>query len=342
MIDPAQDSARPPVPPDVGEQKTDEPKTLSRHRTAEQLVAYVIAAMVYATFGVLSVYLACLTWGTKTGWALGAFLAFVALGIIGGRPVVRAASHAAARWRALRQEAVRARAAQEGERAATLARVLGDPRNQKIRILKMAAQFTGLQSTSPEGFERLVLAYYEVLGFSTQATPKTADGGIDGHIERDGLRGVIQCKRHISPIGEPDVRDLLGVVAKHKVDYGVLVCSSHFTTSARRFAEGTRVELIDGARFVALVRDLEFTDPATGKPFDLDMKVVYQLCEAAAQREDAGWGKIARTEGGDRRDKWLHWITIGVVGALALLALFLKFVVDLPGPGGRRRRRPRL
>jgi restriction system protein len=92
------------------------------------------------------------------------------------------------------------------------------------------------------------------LGFRAELTKPTADGGIDIIAFQDQplLRGkyIIQCKDWANAVGEPVLRDLLGAVAAEDAVKGILITSSTFTEGAKRFAEGKRLELIDG-------RDLE-------------------------------------------------------------------------------------
>lgn len=103
-------------------------------------------------------------------------------------------------------------------------------------------------------FEARSLQLVRAMGFHAELTKATGDGGIDiiAFQEQPLLRGkyVIQCKDWTNPVGEPVLRDLLGVVTAEDAVKGILITSGSFTDGARRFAEGRRLDLIDG-------RDLE-------------------------------------------------------------------------------------
>jgi hypothetical protein len=100
------------------------------------------------------------------------------------------------------------------------------------------------------------------LGFQAEQTQLTADGGIDIWAVNNspilGGRVIVQCKRYgtDASVGEPTVRELYGLVHAHGVTKGVVITTSKFTAGAMRFAEGKPLELIDGVRLMALVRDI--------------------------------------------------------------------------------------
>jgi restriction system protein len=73
---------------------------------------------------------------------------------------------------------------------------------------------------------------------------------------------VIQCKDWSKPVGEPVVRDLLGTVRKNNAVKGILAARSGFTDSARRFAQGTPIDLIDGSGLDGMLTDLRRKDVA--------------------------------------------------------------------------------
>lgn len=99
-------------------------------------------------------------------------------------------------------------------------------------------------------FENRCLSIVARLGLRAETTQLTADGGIDilAFSDEPLRRGkyIIQCKDWENPVGEPALRDLLGVVSAEDAVKGVLIASGAFTESAKRFAEGKRLELIDG------------------------------------------------------------------------------------------------
>ena len=106
-------------------------------------------------------------------------------------------------------------------------------------------------------FENKALELVKALGFEAQTTSRSADGGVDiiAESRKPFISGryIIQCKDWKNPVGEPTLRDLLGAVQKNKAVKGILISRSAFTRSARDFAQGTPLELIDGGNIEALI-----------------------------------------------------------------------------------------
>jgi restriction system protein len=74
-----------------------------------------------------------------------------------------------------------------------------------------------------------------------------------------GSKIIVQCKDQRQTIGEPKVREFYGLIVSEGVNKGVFMTTTEFTASARRFAGGKRLELVDGAA----LRGLERQSPAS-------------------------------------------------------------------------------
>jgi len=101
-------------------------------------------------------------------------------------------------------------------------------------------------------FEDLVEKLISKMGFITERTKRSFDGGIDiiAINEQPLFNGkyIIQCKRYSKSIGEPVLRDLYGVVNSEHANKGILITNSYFTKSAKEFAKNKPLELIDGGK----------------------------------------------------------------------------------------------
>jgi Holliday junction resolvasome RuvABC ATP-dependent DNA helicase subunit len=102
-----------------------------------------------------------------------------------------------------------------------------------------------LKAMSAIDFERYVAAIFRQSGFVVETTKATGDHGIDLVVRRDGQRGVIQCKRWDSAVGEPPIREFLGSVVGAQAEIGYYVTTNTFTQRARSFAEDKPLRLID-------------------------------------------------------------------------------------------------
>lgn len=111
---------------------------------------------------------------------------------------------------------------------------------------------------TPEDFEVKVQILFEKMGFKTEITKKTGDGGIDviAHNINPIIKGkyIIQCKYYQegNNVGESVVRELFGVVHAENAVKGIIATTSDFTRSAKAFAEDKPLELINGRTLQAL------------------------------------------------------------------------------------------
>ncbi|OUL17652.1 hypothetical protein BV372_34810 [Nostoc sp. T09] len=134
------------------------------------------------------------------------------------------------------------------------ARYIGTPINQSEALKFLTS------GISPREFEHIVERLYSAMGYETQLTPSQKDGGRDilatkmepGKLEH--LR--VECKLYNKPVGVEITRALLGVVSDEKVNKGVLVTTSRFTTGATDFAKSNpRLELIAGNSLIPLLNE---------------------------------------------------------------------------------------
>jgi|GEM_PF-4955064 len=120
-----------------------------------------------------------------------------------------------------------------------------------------------LQTIDPLEFERLVSELLSRMGYITQLTKSSHDGGIDVIAMNPqplvGGKVVVQCKRYSGTVGSPIVRDLYGVVHSEQASKGVLITTSDFSPDAYSFAEGKPVELINGSKLTELLRQYGFS-----------------------------------------------------------------------------------
>lgn len=120
----------------------------------------------------------------------------------------------------------------------------------------------GLDNLSGIEFEEFIGQLLNAMGFRTQMTKASGDGGVDIIAALDkpivGGRYLFQCKR-LAPnslVGVPTVREFYGAVtADRRASKGVLIATSGFTVHAQEFAEEIGIELIDGKRLNNLLAE---------------------------------------------------------------------------------------
>jgi len=128
----------------------------------------------------------------------------------------------------------------------------GDEMNRGTTI-----DINALQSMDGYAFEGLVADLLKAVGLHSERSKLSRDGGVDVivHCDKPFLRGryIVQCKRQEAPVGVAVLRELYGTVMSERAAKGILVTTSHFTSSARRFAEDKPLELINGNELIGLL-----------------------------------------------------------------------------------------
>jgi DNA polymerase III delta prime subunit len=110
-----------------------------------------------------------------------------------------------------------------------------------------------LGSLSGVAFEAVIARLLRRMGFHTEMTKASGDGGVDiiATLDRPltGGRYLIQCKRFAAekPVDAATVREFHGALSADPMAVkGILVTTSGFTAQAQQFARQLRIELIAG------------------------------------------------------------------------------------------------
>jgi restriction system protein len=108
-------------------------------------------------------------------------------------------------------------------------------------------------------FEQVAEIVFRKCGYEVErcggANP---DGGVDLFVRKDGQRQAIQCKhwRH-SDVGVKTVREFLGAMRDAGIEKGMFVALGGYTEPARELAAKHGIELIDGTRLTAMLKDVD-------------------------------------------------------------------------------------
>ena len=119
-------------------------------------------------------------------------------------------------------------------------------------------------------FEMLVGEAFRRQGYMVEETGLGgADGGIDLILRKQGRTELVQCKQWRSRQVRPAVvREMWGLVHHHRADGVKIVCVGEFTRDAAAFARDKSIELINGERLLAMVREVQASPalPASHPP----------------------------------------------------------------------------
>ncbi len=139
-------------------------------------------------------------------------------------------------------------------------------RSRSIRLLDntRAANGPAVASLTWQQFESLVAEGFRQQGFTvTEKGGAAPDGGVDLILARGNVRFLVQCKQwRAQQVPVTIVRELYGVMAAQQAAGGYVVTSGRFTQDAIAFAEGRNIQLIDGGKLPALLRQTRNASPA--------------------------------------------------------------------------------
>ena len=144
-------------------------------------------------------------------------------------------------------------------------------RRQRAALVTDVAQAqsaNALDRMSWREFEMLVGEAFRLQGFRvTENGGGGPDGGVDLVMTKGHEKFLVQCKQWKAfRVGVDVVRELYGVMAAKGAADGFVVTSGRFTDDAKAFAEGRHVQLVDGPKLLAMIKQAEQSLKATTPP----------------------------------------------------------------------------
>ena len=134
--------------------------------------------------------------------------------------------------------------------------------NQPLILLSLEE----LYNLHPAEFERYVARLFRQKGYKASVRGRSGDLGVDLMVTRKGgRRAIVQCKRYRNTIGPDIVRELYGTLIHEGVAHAFLVTTADISDSARAWAQGKPMTLIDGQSLVAIARSLQMPPAASPK-----------------------------------------------------------------------------
>ena len=143
-------------------------------------------------------------------------------------------------------------------------------RKQRAALVTDVAQAqsaNALDGMSWQEFEMLVGEAYRLQGYRvTENGGGGADGGVDLALTKGSEKFLVQCKQWKAyKVGVDVVRELYGVMAAKGATGGFVVTSGRFTDDAKAFAEGRNVQLVDGPKLFAMIKQAKLSLTATAQ-----------------------------------------------------------------------------
>lgn len=159
--------------------------------------------------------------------------------------------------------------------------------------------FEDLQKLTGAEFERLIASLFNRDGYKVSFCGGSGNSGIDMVLEMGGSKDVIRCIRCKANIGPPVVREFHKSMVQEEAKHGFVVSTASFTHSAKEFADGKPITLIDGHYLLAWLSWTALTGEHAGAPEDVrdfDPYEVLGISSAASKEEirSAYRGLVAR------------------------------------------------
>lgn len=125
-----------------------------------------------------------------------------------------------------------------------------------VEDVTQAKSANALDGMSWREFEMLVGEAYRLQGYRVMETGRAGpDGGVDLILTKGDEKSFVQCKQWKAyKVGVEVVRELYGVMAAKGAASGFVVTSGRFTDDAKSFVEGRNVELVDGPKLLAMIK----------------------------------------------------------------------------------------
>lgn len=143
-------------------------------------------------------------------------------------------------------------------------------RKQRAALITDVAQSksaSALDGMSWREFELLVGEAFRLQGYRvTETGGGGADGGVDLVLTKGSEKFLVQCKQWKAyKVGVDVVRELYGVMAAKGATGGFVVTSGRFTEDAKAFADGRNVQLVDGPKLFAMIKQAKQSLTATAQ-----------------------------------------------------------------------------
>ncbi|OQX00604.1 hypothetical protein BWK69_01085, partial [Candidatus Parcubacteria bacterium A4] len=148
-----------------------------------------------------------------------------------------------------------------------------------------------LRGMRPNEFEDYIADLFSILGYRTEVTGGSHDGGVDVVAEKDGVKHYIQCKKFYKwEVRVGDVRDFFGSIADRVANgKGYFITTNKFTLEAEKFAEDKPIELIDSFKLIKYIRMAE--EKSLGAPQE-NKPMICPKCGGALAERSGKFGKF--------------------------------------------------
>lgn len=112
------------------------------------------------------------------------------------------------------------------------------------------------RSLSGVEFENELAKLFMGMGYQVELTPKTADGGVDLILKKNGKKTVVQCKAHKRPISIGTARELSAAVRDFGANAGLIACLEGVTRPTANYIADKPIEVLSLPGIMAMHEEL--------------------------------------------------------------------------------------
>lgn len=114
-------------------------------------------------------------------------------------------------------------------------------------------------ASNPHGFEEYIAKIYSYMGYQTEVTKGSNDGGKDIVMTKDGAKYVVEVKLYgnYDKIGREKIQKLHSAQIVEGADYAIFVTTSSFTDPAIEYARNVGMTLVDSVELVKMINSIQ-------------------------------------------------------------------------------------
>jgi len=128
-------------------------------------------------------------------------------------------------------------------------------RQEHLRSCKSINHLLNKFKSNPIAFESYVADVFASLGYKTEVTKATNDGGKDIIMYKEGVKYVVEVKLYSenNKVGREKIQKLQGAMIDSNADKSIFVTTSKFTKESINYGQKHGIILIDGKALVKLI-----------------------------------------------------------------------------------------
>lgn len=128
---------------------------------------------------------------------------------------------------------------------------------RSVSPVNVEERLAALRGMPWENFGLVISEAYRRQGYAVEASES---GAFDFTLRKDGRITLVQCRRwKVNQVGVKPVQELHAAMNASDAFNGVCISAGEFSASAREFAAGKRMTLLNGAALAELVGTIERT-----------------------------------------------------------------------------------